>query len=114
LKAKCLNSNITFKHADDAPPTFPSVVTDTKGFKIGWLGFLLKDTEDMLKISVGESKCPISVEPILDCAQSRVDALYQKNPDLNFVIAVTHQFVAEDRKMAQTISNLHLILGPPC
>ena len=48
LKAKCLNSNINFIK-DTKVQTTPSDVLNIDGFKIGFLGFCLKDTEDMLR-----------------------------------------------------------------
>ena len=56
LKAKCLNSNINFIK-DTKVQTTPSDVLNIDGFKIGFLGFCLKDTEDMLRYPLSLSLC---------------------------------------------------------
>ena len=38
------------------------------------------------RIAVGDEKCPITVEPVLEVAQAKVDEIYQENPDLNMYV----------------------------
>eukprot|EP00808_Paulinella_micropora_P031989 g39502.t1 len=79
------------------------------GFKVGLVGLLCKETQDMLEIINGSS--PVKVTHVLDSCQNAVDQVRQQEPGLNMVVALTHQYVNEDRLVAKTAKNLDLILG---
>merc|ERR1712130_824239 len=48
---------------------------------------------------------------ILDCYQDRINRLLDEDPEIDYVIALTHQLIDEDRIMAQNAKYLDLILG---
>lgn len=115
LDAVCVNSNFTFHEGkfDDLPRHHVDVVpcgppqTQTGALegpaplKIGWVGLCTESTTEMMAIASGGKPLPLRAAPVLEVAQGCVDALVRDDrPD--FVVALTHQFVTQDRALAAT------------
>merc|ERR1712130_170548 len=76
----------------------------------GWLGLTTRTTLDILECSRGGNQ-PIDIEHVPDIYQQKIDELLKKDPEINYIIALTHQTLEDDRILAKNAKNLNLILG---
>jgi 5'-nucleotidase len=91
--------------ADSGEPlanALPSVIVDWEGTKVGIMG-LVNDWRDIT--SAGESTY-LDYVPVAREIMQEFDAA-----GVEVVIALTHAFVADDRRLAEEVPGIHLILG---
>ena len=82
-----------------------TVIRDVGEFKVGFFSLLTPETAVLVK-DLGEG---VSIEPALEAAQKAVSALREQGA--NFVAAITHLTIAEDREIARSVRGLDIILG---
>ena len=92
--------------ADGAPAEglVASHIVERGGFKVGFFGLVTPETA-ILSSPGGE----IAFAPVIETARQAVEALEAQGAEL--IVALTHQFISDDRKLAAEVEGIHLVLG---
>lgn len=80
------------------------IVRDVGGLKIGMFGLLTPDTNLTLRPSE-----KVRFTPPVETARRSVSALRKMGAD--FLIAITHQYISQDRELARRVGGIGVILG---
>ena len=81
-----------------------TVIRDVGEFKVGFFSLLTPETATLSSLEGG-----VTIKPALETAQAAVAALREQGA--NFVVAITHLDIAEDREIARSVRGLDIILG---
>ncbi len=81
-----------------------TVMRDVGEFKVGFFSLLTPETATLSSLEEG-----VTLKPALETAQETVAALREQGA--NFVVAITHLDIAEDREIARSVRGLDIILG---
>jgi len=107
VDALILNTNIEFEQPQ---PTINHTVVEVEGYRMAFAGFCATETQSLLEISTGK-KQPMVISEVNDVAQAEIDAIRAKEGKLDYFVALTHQFMPDDRKFAKTIKGVDVVLG---
>jgi 2',3'-cyclic-nucleotide 2'-phosphodiesterase (5'-nucleotidase family) len=99
-----LCSNLVEKGKPE-PAFKPFVILERDGLKIGVIGLILEGFVDIVTKSSSES---FDVLKAAETAQSYIDEL---DPRTDLIILLTHIGIEDDRKLAQQLHNVDLIIG---
>ncbi|MCH8110641.1 MAG: 5'-nucleotidase C-terminal domain-containing protein [Proteobacteria bacterium] len=91
----------------DGKPFVGAVATtirDVGEFKVGFFALLTPETATLSSLKGG-----VTIKPALETAREAVAALREQGA--NFVVAITHLDIAEDRAIARSVRGLDIILG---
>ena len=104
-KFKVLSANIFNK---DAKPFtgVDYVIKDIDGIKVGIFGLTMRITEILQSARNIEG---LNFGPVEDAARAAVMAM--RGQGVDFVIALTHQGIEEDKKLARAVDGINLIVG---
>ena len=81
-----------------------TVIRDVGEFKVGFFALLTTETATLSSLEAG-----VTLKPVLETAQETVAALREQGA--NFVVAITHLDITEDRAIARSVRGLDIILG---
>lgn len=79
-------------------------IMEVAGYKIGFLGLLAPETVELS--SPGDS---ITIAPTVPAAKAAVAELREQGADI--IVALTHDNLADDRRLAQEVEGIHVLLG---
>ncbi|GEO80794.1 multifunctional 2',3'-cyclic-nucleotide 2'-phosphodiesterase/5'-nucleotidase/3'-nucleotidase [Pararhodospirillum oryzae] len=82
----------------------PTMLKTVGPYRVGFLGVLTPDTETLSSPGAG-----ITFQPVEERARAAVQALKAQGADV--IIALTHQDMADDRKLADALPEVDVILG---
>ena len=99
-----LGTNVLDPDGSPAEGLVATHLIESGGFKVGFFGLVTPETAVLS--SPGRE---IEFAPIIDSARRAVDDLKSQGAEL--IVALTHQFLSEDRKLAAEVEGIHLILG---
>ena len=99
-----LGTNVLGPNGEPAAGLIASHVIERGGFRIGFFGLVTPETE--ILSSPGDE---IVFAPVIESAHQAVEDLKAQGAEL--IVALTHQFIAEDRELAANVEGIHLILG---
>lgn len=99
-----LGTNVLGPDGKPLPPLAATLMLERGGYKIGLLGLLTPDTEELS--SPGPD---IRLAPVTATATAATAALREQGADL--VVALTHQDLADDRALLQGVKGLDIVLG---
>jgi 5'-nucleotidase / UDP-sugar diphosphatase len=97
-------NNLYKPNGDLFDSTINSYIHRVKGLKIGFLGLI---TPELAFLSADKSQVILS--DFINKAQQAV--LLLKNQNVNFIVALTHLSLEEDKQLAQVVPGINLILG---
>ena len=99
-----LGTNVLAPDGSPAEGLVATHLIESGGFKVGFFGLVTPETAVLS--SPGRE---IEFAPVIDSARRAVDDLKSQGAEL--IVALTHQFLSEDRKLAAEVEGIHLILG---
>lgn len=99
-----LGTNVLDPDGSPAAGLVATHLVESGGFKVGFFGLVTPETAVLS--SPGRE---IEFAPVIDSARRAVDDLKSQGAEL--IVALTHQFLSEDRKLAAEVEGIHLILG---
>jgi len=99
-----LGTNILDPDGSPAEGLVATHLIESGGFKVGFFGLVTPETAVLS--SPGKE---IDFAPIIDSARRAVEDLKSQGAEL--IVALTHQFLSEDRELAAEVEGIHLILG---
>ena len=99
-----LGTNVIASDDEPAEGLVASHVIESGGFKVGFFGLVTPET------AVLSSPGPeIAFAPVVETARRAVEDLKAQGAEL--IVALTHQFISDDRTLAAEVEGIHLILG---
>lgn len=99
-----LGTNVVGAGGRHALGTVETHIIEIAGYKVGFFGVLAPETDELS--SPGDH---ISITPPILTAKSAVADLQEQGAEL--IIALTHDDLADDRRLASEVEGLHLVLG---
>ena len=99
-----LGTNVIGADGQVAVGAFKHHIEDVAGYKIGFLGLLAPETAELS--SPGDS---ITIAPTVPAAKAAVAELKEQGADI--VVALTHDNLADDRRLVEEVDGIHLLLG---
>ena len=99
-----LGTNVLGPDGEPAAGLVASHIIERGGFRIGFFGLTTPETE--ILSSPGDE---ILFAPTIETARQAVDDLKAQGAEL--IVALTHQFISDDRELATEVEGIHLILG---
>ena len=99
-----LGTNVLDPDGSPAAGLVATHLIESGGFKIGFFGLVTPETAVLS--SPGKE---IDFAPVIDSARRAVEDLKSQGAEL--IVALTHQFLSEDRELAAEVEGIHLILG---
>ena len=99
-----LGTNVLDPDGSPAAGLVATHLIESGGFKVGFFGLVTPETAVIS--SPGKE---IDFAPGIDSARRAVEDLKSQGAEL--IVALTHQFISEDRELATEVEGIHLILG---
>ena len=99
-----LGTNVVGSDGKPADGLVASHLIERGGFKVGFFGLVTPETE--ILSSPGNE---IAFAPVIETARQAVEDLKAQGAEL--IVALTHQFISDDRHLAADVEGIHLILG---
>jgi 2',3'-cyclic-nucleotide 2'-phosphodiesterase (5'-nucleotidase family) len=99
-----LGTNVLGPDGTILPPLGSTLMLERGGFKIGFLGLLTPETEELSTPGPG-----VGFAPFMDVAREAAAALKEDGADL--VVALTHLDFADDRRLLQEVRAVDIVLG---
>ena len=99
-----LGSNVVGSDGRPADGLVASRIIERDGVKIGFFGLVTPETA--ILSSPGNE---ITFDPVVETARQAVEDLKAQGAEL--IVALTHQFISDDRHLAADVEGIHLILG---
>jgi 2',3'-cyclic-nucleotide 2'-phosphodiesterase (5'-nucleotidase family) len=99
-----LGTNVLGPDGKILPPFGSTLVIEKGGFKIGFLGLLTPETEEL-----STPGPEVGFAPFMDVAREAAAALKEQGADL--VVALTHLDLADDRRLLQEVRAVDIVLG---
>ena len=99
-----LGTNVLASDDEPAEGLVASHVIESGGFKVGFFGLVTPETAVLS--SPGRE---IAFAPVVETARRAVEDLKAQGAEL--IVALTHQFISDDRTLAAEVEGIHLILG---
>ena len=99
-----LGTNVLGPGGEPAAGLVASHIIERGGFRIGFFGLTTPETE--ILSSPGDE---ILFAPAVETARQAVDDLKAREAEL--IVALTHQFISDDRELATEVEGIHLVLG---
>jgi 2',3'-cyclic-nucleotide 2'-phosphodiesterase (5'-nucleotidase family) len=99
-----LGTNVIDAGAEPALGTQAHHIIELAGYRIGFFGVLAPETGELS--SPGDD---IEITPPIEAAETAVAALREQGVDL--VVALTHDDLADDRRMVREVDGIDLVLG---
>ena len=91
------------KHKDLDDSVLPYIIKDVDGIKIGIMGLITTDA-----ILYAKSGNDVKITDPIEAARQTVKEL---RPKCDFIIALTHLGIKEDRRLASTVPGINIIVG---
>lgn len=99
-----LGTNVVGAGGRHALGTVATHIIDVAGYKVGFFGVLAPETDELS--SPGDH---ITITPPILTAKAAVADLHAQGAEL--IIALTHDDLADDRRLVSEVEGLHLVLG---
>ena len=99
-----LGTNVLGPGGEPAAGLIASHIMEKDGYKIGFFGLVTPETEVLS--SPGDE---ITFAPVFETAHRAVEDLSAQGAEL--IVALTHQFISDDRALAANVEGIHLVLG---
>jgi 2',3'-cyclic-nucleotide 2'-phosphodiesterase (5'-nucleotidase family) len=99
-----LGTNVLGPDGKILPPFGSTLMMEKGGFKIGFLGLLTPETEEL-----SSPGAEVGFAPAMATAEAAAAALREQGADL--VVALTHQDLADDRLLLQGVKGVDIVLG---
>ncbi|MEO5334156.1 MAG: 5'-nucleotidase C-terminal domain-containing protein [Magnetococcus sp. YQC-5] len=103
-QAVWLAANMGWITGEGMPGIKSHLVREINGIKVGFFGLITPDTA--ISSKPGRQ---VRFDPVLDTARKEVAEL--KSQGAMVIVALTHQFLSQDRQLAKEVKGIDLILG---